>query len=129
MLCNVEAADFIFFLNAKLRKDTDDADTDQGTGNCDCDRHEDTDDLGNEKSCFTEYKAVPLSNGVDRTLSEQSGCNTSPDTADAVASERVEGVVDFQFMLDDIHHKVADRAYQSTDDERKPRSARNLRPV
>ena len=29
VLCNVKTADFIFFVNAKLRKDTDNADADQ----------------------------------------------------------------------------------------------------
>ena len=117
MLCDVKSDHFILLINTKFCKDADDADTDQRTDNCDSNRYKNTYELCSEKFCLAKYKSIPPGNRINGALSEQAGCNTAPDTADAVASECVQRVIDFQFVFDEIHHKITDRTDQSTDNK------------
>ena len=65
MLCNVKSDHFILFVNTKFRENADDAYADQRAHNWYSNRYKNTDYLGGEKLCLTEYKAVSLSDSVD----------------------------------------------------------------
>ena len=113
---------------AKRSEETDNTCADQRADNSDYDGNCNSFQLCYKQAVVSEYQAIPLSSAVDGTLSEKSGGDAAPDTADAVASESVESVVNFQLLLDQLHAEVADGADQSADDEGKPRSERSPRP-
>ena len=69
---------------------------------------------------ITEDQSVPSCNRVNGSFCKKSGCNSTPHTADSMAAKCVQCIIYFQFMLNEVHCKVADRADQCTDDIGRP---------
>ena len=68
---------------AKRSEETDNTCADQRADNSDYDGNCNSFQLCYKQAVVSEYQAIPLSSAVDGTLSEKSGGDAAPDTADA----------------------------------------------
>ena len=95
MLRNIKSNLLFFDSDTKRSKYFHDCHADQCAHNGNSDGDNDTDDLSGKKMEVTKHQAVPLSDTVDGGLAKQTCRDTSPDTADTVASEGIQSVIDF----------------------------------
>ena len=66
---------------------------------------------------ISKHKAIPFCNRVNGSFSEETCCDSSPDTTDTMAAKSIQGIIDLQLLFQKEHSKVTDRAYQDPNDK------------
>lgn len=109
MLGSIHANQFFLGFYTQFGEDPDDTGTDQGADHSHCNGDADAGQLSQEQVYVAEDQAVPLGNRVDVAAGEQAGGDAAPDTADAVAAESIQSIVDFQLLLQQADAEEAPR--------------------
>ena len=91
--------------------------TDQRSHNSNRNGEHNTQYLCQEQTMISKHKAIPFCNRINRSFSEETCCDSSPDTTDTMAAKSIQGIVDLQLLFQKDHSKVTDRAYQDPNDK------------
>ena len=99
MLCGIQTQQLCFRLNPQFGKDSGDSDAYQRANDRNRNRNNNTDQLCSKQPGLAIYKAVPARNRIDICPRKQTGGYAAPDAADAMTSESIQRIVNFQLLL------------------------------
>ena len=117
MLGCIQTNQFFLRIYTKRCKDPHEPDTDQRSHNSNRNGDHNTQYLCQEQTVISKHKAIPFCNRVNGSFSEETCCDSSPDTTDTMAAKSIQGIIDLQLLFQKEHSKVTDRAYQDPNDK------------